>query len=133
MTGIEIIVKSTQRQKIEEVLNQYEFKTSFEFVEISPELDLGTTVSLSLLPDRFSEFSDLIVVSCDFITNFDIEKALNCFDINDSCLLTVWFNSNTNQLLKNLQVPGLTKSGFKQGNSNEFLSNFLKIEHNFNV
>lgn len=104
-----LIVLESQKAEIQFVLEKSDLEIKIDYVAITEEEDIGTADSLRLISDRLK--SDVIVVSCDLVSDFNLSGVLDIFRRHNATLATLLFNSQPSE---NVIVPG-PKSKHKQG------------------
>ncbi|XP_060529736.1 translation initiation factor eIF-2B subunit gamma [Cylas formicarius] len=103
-----VIVLETQRAEIQNHLENTDLNLKIEFVSIPEDRDdLGTADSLRLIHDRLK--SDVLVLSCDLISDENLSGLLNIFRKHNASIASLFLHSDP---LGTLMVPG-PKSKYK--------------------
>lgn len=84
------MVLENQKVEIQNVLEKSELEIKVEYCQISGKGDLGTADSLRLLNDKLK--SDVLVVSCDFITDHGLKSVLDVFRMHDASIASLFFH-----------------------------------------
>lgn len=104
-----LIVLESQKAEIQFVLEKSDLEIKIDYVAITEEEDIGTADSLRLISDRLK--SDVIVVSCDLVSDVNLSGVLDIFRRHNALVATLFFHP---QHSENVIVPG-PKSKHKQG------------------
>lgn len=80
-----------------------------DYVSINDNEDLGTADSLRLISDKLR--SDVLVVSCDFISDVSLKGILDTFRAHNASVTSLFLYP---QQTENVVVPG-PKSKYKTG------------------
>uniref|UniRef100_A0A1B6GVP3 Translation initiation factor eIF2B subunit gamma n=1 Tax=Cuerna arida TaxID=1464854 RepID=A0A1B6GVP3_9HEMI len=86
-----IVVLESIRNEVQTALERTGLKIRLEIVGIPAGEDWGTADTLRHLEDINKIKSDVIVVSCDLITDFDLSAVLNLFRQHDASLTSLFF------------------------------------------
>ncbi|XP_046390463.1 translation initiation factor eIF-2B subunit gamma [Ischnura elegans] len=86
-----IISQESARVELQNILDRYKFNIQCEVVGVPNDEDWGTADSLRHIHDKIKR--DIIVVSCDLVTNIIPMKAVNIFRKYDASLVGVFFPS----------------------------------------
>uniref|UniRef100_A0A1B6BX82 Translation initiation factor eIF2B subunit gamma n=1 Tax=Clastoptera arizonana TaxID=38151 RepID=A0A1B6BX82_9HEMI len=89
-----LVVLESLKTEIQIALEKTGLKLHIDIVSI-PEEDWGTADTLRYLEESKKFKSDLVVVSCDLITDVDLSEVLNIFRRHNATLSTLFFNSDT--------------------------------------
>lgn len=101
ITDVIVLVQENERLKIQNALeNKIDLK--LDFVSVSKEEDWGTADSLRYIKDKIK--TDVIVISCDLVTDFNLNNLIVLHQFQNSALtmLLVPFPKS----LKEMDVPG---------------------------
>lgn len=90
-------------------------KLKIEYFTIPSSDDLGTADTLRLLSDKIK--GDVVVASCDLLTNFDLYEVFNQFRMHSASVMSLFFEDQSET---GVVVPG-PKQKHKPGNSSSFL------------
>lgn len=105
-----IIVLESQKNEIAQRVSKLPLKLKYDFVILNNDNDLGTAEALSLISERIK--SDVLLISCDTITNVDFFPVLNQFRTeNASCVAL--FCENNLENVSSVVIPG-PKMKYKQ-------------------
>lgn len=105
-----LIVFETQKSEIQTTIDKLNLQVKVDYFTISPNEDLGTADSLRLLGDKIK--SNVMVMSCDVITDVDLSPALDLFRKHRAAICTVLYKPEGPEL--KTVVPG-PKSKHKTG------------------
>ncbi|KAL0116476.1 hypothetical protein PUN28_009853 [Cardiocondyla obscurior] len=72
-----VIVTETAKSDVSTSLDKLGLKIKIEFVGIPGTEDLGTADSIRFIHEKI--YTDILVISCDLITNIDISEVLNLY------------------------------------------------------
>lgn len=72
-----VIVVESQRSEIQQAIERTPIKTKLDFATLPSDTDYGTADALKHIKDKIK--CDLVVVSCDTITNVSLFPMLNYF------------------------------------------------------
>lgn len=109
ITDVILVVYENQKQEIQTNLDKTDLKIRIDYVTIPSNEDLGTADTLRLLNDKIK--TDLLVLSCDVITDVKIQDYLNVFRMHNASLCALFFPSGPKE---QVTVPG-PKSKHKPG------------------
>lgn len=109
VTDVIAVVLETQKVEIQKVVDKTDLKIKIDYVTIPSTEDLGTADSLRLISDKI--VSDIIVVSCDFITDLNLNPVLDLFRRHDASVVTLLFEDKQEPV----PLPG-PKTKNKPGN-----------------
>lgn len=102
-----VIVLESQRIEIAQKIEKLPLTIKCEFVTISSENDFGTNQSLRLVSERIK--TDVLLISCDTVTNVDFYPVLNMFRKNDASIVSLFFRNSVD---RSITIPG-PKSKYK--------------------
>ncbi|XP_017771539.1 PREDICTED: translation initiation factor eIF-2B subunit gamma [Nicrophorus vespilloides] len=102
-----MIVCESQKQDIQAALDKTNLTIKIDYVSITNSDEMGTADSIRLLKDRIK--SDLVIASCDLITNADLSKVLSLYRKNNASICSLMFNPGK---CETVVVPG-PKSKYK--------------------
>lgn len=105
-----MVVLENRKQEIEACLDKTDLKIRIEYFTINSNEDLGTADSLRLLKANNKIKRDLVVVSCDLITDFKLHNVLNQFRMHRASILSLFFKNEEEPVA----VPG-PKQKYKPG------------------
>ncbi|KAJ3642786.1 hypothetical protein Zmor_025541 [Zophobas morio] len=100
-TDVILVVLEQQKSEIQSVLDKTELEIKIEYFPISGKEDLGTADSLRMLHDRLK--SDVLVVSCDLVSDVSLKGVLDVFRMHDASVASLFFHSQGGD---GLVVPG---------------------------
>lgn len=109
-----MVVLETQKSEIQQALEKTPLTIKVDFATIPADSDFGTAESLVHIQHRIDR--DIVVMSCDSVTNFDLEPLVSMFDQNDATLATMFFDAET---LPSISIPGPKST--KQVNERELV------------
>lgn len=72
-----MVVVESERSEIQQTLEKTDLKIKLDFATIPSDKDFGTAESLKHIYDRIRK--DVLVISCDVITNADLNPFMNSF------------------------------------------------------
>ncbi|XP_059613396.1 translation initiation factor eIF-2B subunit gamma [Phlebotomus argentipes] len=99
--GATVVVLETQKAEIQQALEKTPLTMKLDFATIPADSDFGTAESLVHIQHRIDR--DIVVISCDSITSFDLEPLVAMFDQNDATLATLFFDAEEQPAV---QIPG---------------------------
>lgn len=91
------------------MLEKSDLEIKIDYVAISEDEDMGTADSLRLISDRLK--SDVLVISCDLVSDVNLSGVLDIFRRHNASVATLLFQPQTNE---NIIIPG-PKSKHKPG------------------
>lgn len=94
------MVLESQKSEIQQSLDRTPLKARIDYYTISAESDLGTADTLRLLGEKIQ--SDLIVVTCDLVTNVSLYPLINKFRQHDASVVALLMKGSEGDAL----VPG---------------------------
>lgn len=98
-----VVVQESQKTEIAQRIEKLPLDIKCEFVTISANSDsLGTADSLKILAEKVQ--SDVLLISCDTVTDADLFPMLQMFRSNDASLTAMFINDNN----KITSVPGIS-------------------------
>jgi translation initiation factor eIF-2B subunit gamma len=101
-------VLESQKNEIAQRVPKLPLKMKYDFVTINSDSDFGTADALRAVSEKIR--TDVLLISCDTITNIDFYPVLNQFRTNDASCVAIFSKSpSTSQLV----VPG-PKTSYKQ-------------------
>lgn len=95
-----VIVLESERSEIQQTLERTPIKAKLDFVTL-PDSNYGTANALKHIYDRIKR--DLVVVSCDTVTNVDLFTMLDLFRKNDASIVMQLFKGG---MEADVVVPG---------------------------
>ncbi|KAJ8977212.1 hypothetical protein NQ317_015387 [Molorchus minor] len=96
-----LIVLETQRNEIQGTLEKIDLDIKIEYVTISDNEDLGTADSLRLISDKLK--SDVIVLSCDIVSDVNLRSVIDLFRTHDASIASMLLHP---QPKETIVVPG---------------------------
>ncbi|EFA10335.1 translation initiation factor eIF2B subunit gamma [Tribolium castaneum] len=99
-TDVILVVLENHKSEIQATLDKSELEIKIDYFPVSGKEDLGTADSLRLLHDRLK--SDVLVISCDFITDFSLKGVLDVFRMHDASVASLFFHPHGGELT----IPG---------------------------
>lgn len=106
---ITVIVLESQRSEIQQAIERTPIKAKLDFATLPSDTDYGTADALKHIQDRIK--CDLVVVSCDTITNVSLLPMLNYFRQYNAAVVAQLFKGG---IEADVVVPG-PKTKHKQG------------------
>lgn len=98
-----VIVQEAQRNEIAQRVEKLPLDIKCEYVTISTNSDsLGTVDSLKVVSEKIQ--SDVLMISCDTVTDVDLYPMLEMFRSNEASLTAMFIHDNN----KITSVPGLS-------------------------
>lgn len=104
-----LIILETQKTEIQSSLEKTDLEIKIEYVSISPNDDLGTADSLRLIQDKIK--SDVLVLSCDFVSDIKLKGVFDLFRKHDASVVAVLLKPPPSE---QIVVPG-PKTKYKPG------------------
>lgn len=104
-----VIVLESQRSEIQQAIERTPIKAKLDFATLPSDTDYGTADALKHIQDRIK--CDLVVVSCDTITNVSLLPMLNYFRQYNAAVVAQLFKGG---IEADVVVPG-PKTKHKQG------------------
>lgn len=98
-----VIVLESQRSEIAQRVAKLPLKVKCEFISLVEE-ETGTADALRVINERISK--DVLILSCDTVTNVDFYPVLNMFRSQDASLVSLFIKGNGIASLSNVNVPG---------------------------
>lgn len=99
-----VVVLESVKTEIQSALERTGLKLNIEVVGIPSGEDWGTADALRFLQDSSRIKSDVVVVSCDLITDVDISGVLDVFRRHDAAISALFFH--TDNTSSTLPTPG---------------------------
>ncbi|GJQ76024.1 hypothetical protein Trydic_g18077 [Trypoxylus dichotomus] len=96
-----LVVFENQKVEIQNAIEKNDLEIKIEYFAIPSNEDLGTADTLRLLVEKLK--SDVIVMSCDLITDINLDNLLDLFRKHNASLCTLFFNP---QVQEPVVVPG---------------------------
>ncbi|KAJ8920028.1 hypothetical protein NQ315_011678 [Exocentrus adspersus] len=96
-----LIVLENQKTEIQSALERSDLDLKIDYVAINDNEDLGTADSLRLIYDKIR--SDVLVVSCDFISDVSLKGVLDKFRAHNASVASLFLHP---QRSENVVVPG---------------------------
>ncbi|XP_033097349.1 translation initiation factor eIF-2B subunit gamma-like, partial [Anneissia japonica] len=103
-----ILTLDSTKGAIYRALKSTQIQIKMDFVTVSSEEDLGTADSLRILNEQCKIKTDILVVSCDLITDIALHKLVDVHRTYDSTM-TALMMALPEQSSESLTIPG-TKS-----------------------
>jgi len=88
-----IIIPDIYENEIKSQLSSAGYKINMEFISVPYKQDLGTADSLKQIHKRL--ISDVLILSCDFISNYPLRNFINFYRINDPSLTVLIANESS--------------------------------------
>lgn len=104
-----MIVLESQKTEIQSALDKIDLEIKIDYFSIPDNEDLGTADSLRLLSDKLR--SDVLVISCDFISDVNLKGVIDIFRSHGASIATLLAHP---QHSESVVVPG-PKSKHKPG------------------
>ncbi|KAK5644306.1 hypothetical protein RI129_005606 [Pyrocoelia pectoralis] len=95
-----LIVYDNQKSEIQSTLDKLNLSIKIDYVSIKNE-DQGTADSLRLIHDKIK--TDVLVLSCDLISDVNLGGVLNLFRMHNASLCALLFNPSVSE---QVSVPG---------------------------
>lgn len=99
----------TQKTEIQVALDKTDLEIKIDYVTIPTNDDLGTADSLRLISDKIK--SDVVVVSCDFVSDVKLKGVLDLFRKHDASVVSLLLRQGRHE---QIAVPG-PKTKYKPG------------------
>ncbi|XP_072378914.1 translation initiation factor eIF2B subunit gamma [Diabrotica undecimpunctata] len=96
-----LVVLEHQKTEIQSTLEKSDLEIKIDYFTISDNEDLGTADSLRLIHDKLK--SDVLVVSCDFISDVNLKGLLDQFRANNASVASLLIQPQGNETII---VPG---------------------------
>lgn len=84
-----LVVSENHKNEIQAALDRTDLTIKIDYFSIPANEDLGTADSLRLLHDKIS--SDVVCISCDTVTDFDLVEAVDVFRKHSASIVGVFF------------------------------------------
>lgn len=104
-----VVVLETQRSEIQQVIERTPIRSKIDYATIPSDNDYGTADALRHIQDKIK--CDVVVLSCDTITNVNLHPLLDCFRQYNASIVTQLFECGFEA---DTIVPG-PKTKHKQG------------------
>lgn len=104
-----VIVLESQRTEIQQAIERLPIKSRIEYATIPSDNDYGTADALRHIQDKIK--CDVVVISCDTVTNISLVPMLNQFRQYNAAIVSQLFKSG---IEADAIVPG-PKTKHKQG------------------
>jgi translation initiation factor eIF-2B subunit gamma len=104
-----VIVLESQKTEISQRIDKLPLKVKCDFLTISSDSDYGTADAVRSIGERIK--SDVLLISCDIVTNVDFHPVLNMFRKNDASVVSMFMGSNVDG--SGVVIPG-PKTKYKQ-------------------
>ncbi|KAF4528444.1 hypothetical protein B566_EDAN013449, partial [Ephemera danica] len=88
-----VIVLDEEQSEIKKALDKFDLKITLKYVSIKQDDDLGTADALRKVPRHGEKARDVLVVSCDLVTDEPLENLLNVFRQHEASLAALFFPS----------------------------------------
>ncbi|XP_050442677.1 translation initiation factor eIF-2B subunit gamma [Adelges cooleyi] len=98
-----IIVPDNYASDIQEEIDRLGFEMNLSFVPIPSDEDWGTADSLRHIADYIT--TDIIVLSCDLITNADLHQVLDVYRKHNASLVSLYFSPTQDEKC-DFVIPG---------------------------
>lgn len=98
----------SDKSEIQTALEKHDLKIKIDYVTVPSDEDWGTGQSLRHIHDRI--YTDVLIVSCDLITDAQLHGAFDLFRKHDASVVSMVFDNGPQEYI---QVPG-PKSKDKQ-------------------
>jgi translation initiation factor eIF-2B subunit gamma len=99
-----IIVLESQRNEISQRIDKLPLKLKIDFQTISSDCDFGTADALRFIGEKIK--SDVLLISCDVMTNVDFYPVLNMFRKNDASVLSLFIDGSKSDGSAPIVIPG---------------------------
>ncbi|VEN62600.1 unnamed protein product [Callosobruchus maculatus] len=86
-TDVILVILEHQKSEIQSALEKTGIEIRIEYATIAENEELGTADSLRMLYDRLK--SDVMVVSCDFVSDVDLHGLFNLFRMHDASIASL--------------------------------------------
>lgn len=96
-----LIVLEDQRNEIQTTLDKSDLDIKIEYFTIPEDEDLGTADSLRLVYNKI--LSDVIILSCDLVSDIKLKDVLDLFRKHDATVASLLIKPEQSQ---QLSVPG---------------------------
>lgn len=93
----------SQKSEIAQRISKLPLKIKCEYVSLTEE-ETGTADALRVINDKITK--DLLILSCDTVTNIDFYPVLNMFRSQDASLVSLFIKGNGIASSTNVNVPG---------------------------
>lgn len=104
-----LVVPENHKNEIQNTIEKSGLEIKIDYFSVSDNEDMGTADTLRLLHDKLK--SDVLIFSCDLITDVSLLETLSLFRKHNASISTLLFDvENSEQVV----VPG-PKSKYKQG------------------
>lgn len=105
ITDVIMVIPESQKVEIQKTLEKNDLKIKIDYVLTSSTEDLGTADSLRLVSDKIT--GDLIILSCDIITDCPLDGIFNIFRKHNASLVSVLFDtSKSSEHNTPITIPG---------------------------
>lgn len=109
LVDVILIVLENQKNEIQNVLDKSDLEIRIDYFTIPGDEDLGTADSLRLIHDKIK--SDVIILSCDLVSDVKLKGVLDLFRKHDATIASLLLKPEQTQ---QLTVPG-PKAKYKPG------------------
>lgn len=96
-----LVILDTEKAEVQSAVEKTGLKIKIDYVQIPFDKDWGTADSLRHIHDRI--VTDLVVVSCDFITDINLDNVLDLFRKHNASAVSLLFDNGPQEYI---QVPG---------------------------
>ncbi|CAO1294937.1 unnamed protein product [Diamesa serratosioi] len=86
-----IIVLENQKNEVQQKIDRSPNKLKLEYLTISTDQDFGSADSLRLISEKIK--TDVLLISCDILTDVDFYPLLNMFRKNDASIVSLFINN----------------------------------------
>ncbi|CAH2010654.1 unnamed protein product [Acanthoscelides obtectus] len=100
-TDVILVILEHQKSEIQSALDKTGIEIRIEYATIAENEEIGTADSLRMLYDRLK--SDVLVVSCDFITDVDLYGLLDIYRMHDASVASLLLHPQHTEVIA---VPG---------------------------
>lgn len=101
LVDVILIILENQKNEIQNTLDKLDLDLKLDYVTVPSNEDIGTADSLRLIMDKIK--SDVLVLSCDTITDVNLKDLLDLYRKHDASLCTLLFPP---QQIEAVNVPG---------------------------
>lgn len=109
-----------QAREIQNALDKTDLEIRIDYAVISGNEDLGTADSLRTIHDRIK--SDVIVLSCDFVSDVKLKGVLDLFRKHDASLCALFLKPERTE---KIIVPG-PKTKYKPGKCDNPIAGYTR-------
>ncbi|KAF7495203.1 Translation initiation factor eIF-2B subunit gamma [Sarcoptes scabiei] len=86
-----IIVQDNEKDQIKQAIDKMKLESSIdiEYVCIPHSEDYGTAETLRFIRNKLNKSMDILILTCDLITDFDLERMLKLFKIKKCSIISL--------------------------------------------